>query len=94
VDDWPDEKLFMKEMGGMIKLIAQGTRLRIYGEMVAVLWARGLFRATIGLEKLWNKLATEQDFALLCGYPSSCFVGPEMESHLQEVCSCHSLVVP
>jgi hypothetical protein len=84
----------MKEIGGMIKLMAKGTRLRIYGEMVAVLWARGHYHAAIWLEKLWNKLATQHDFNLLCGYPSSWFVGPEMESHFQEVCACHSLVVP
>ena len=93
VDDWPDQKLFMQEIGDMIKLIAKGTHIRIYGEMVAVLWARGQYHAAIWLEKLWNKLATQHDFALLCGYPSSCFVGPEMESCFQEVCACHSDVV-
>ena len=93
VGDWPDEELFLKEIGGMIKLIAQGRPLRIYGEMVAVLWARGQYHAAICLEKLWNKLATQHDFALLCGYPSSGFVGLEMESHFQEVCACHSCVV-
>ena len=93
VDDWPDEELFIKEIGGMIKLIAKKTRIRIYGEMVAVLWAQGKYHAAICLEKLWNKLATQHDFALLCGYPSSGFLGPEMQSLFQEVCACHSFVV-
>ena len=94
VDDWPDQKLFMKEIGDMIKLIARGTRIRIYGEMVAVLWARGQYSAAIQLEKLLNKLATQYDFALLCGYPSSGFEGPEKVSLRRDVCACHSDVVP
>ena len=93
VDDWPDEKLFMKEIGDMIKLIAKGTRIRIYGEMVAVLWARGQYSAAIQLEKLWNKLATQHDFALLCGYRSSDFED-EKVSLRRDVCACHSNVVP
>src|SRR5262245_52763877 len=93
VDDWPDQRLFMKEIGDMIKLIAQGNRIRIYGEMVAVLWAGGQYSAAIRLEKLWNRLATEHDFDLLCGYRSSDFEGPEMVSLFRDVCACHSLVV-
>ena len=93
VDDWPDEKLFMQEIGGMIKLIAQGTPLRIYGEMVAVLWARGQYHAAISLEKLWNKLATQHDFVLLCGYQSSDFDAREMISLRRDLCACHSEVV-
>ena len=94
VDDLPDQDLFMKEIGDMIKLIAQGTRIRIYGEMVSVLWARGQYNAAIQLEKLWNKLATQYDFALLCAYRSSDFEGPEKVSLRQDVCACHSDVVP
>ena len=93
VDDSPNEILFMKKIGDMIKLIARRTPIRIYGEMVAVLWARGQYRAAILLEKLWNKLATEHDFALLCGYQSSGFEGPEMISLRRDVCACHTDVV-
>jgi hypothetical protein len=94
VDDWPDQDLFMKEIGDMIKLIAQRTRIRIYGEMVSVLWARGQYSAAIQLEKLWNKLATQYDFSLLCAYRSSDFEGPEKVSLRRDVCACHSDVVP
>ena len=93
VDDWPDQHLFMKEIGDMIRLIAQGTRIRIYGEMVSVLWARGQYTAAIQLEKLWNKLATQYDFALLCAYRSSDFEGPEKVSLRRDVCACHCDVV-
>ena len=93
VDDWPDQDLFMKEIGDMIRLIAQGTRIRIYGEMVSVLWARGQCNAAIQLEKLWNKLATHYEFALLCAYRSSDFEGPEKVSLRRDVCACHSDVV-
>src|SRR5262245_30359909 len=77
VHGWPDEKIFLTATARMIRVAAQGRRVRIYGEMVAVLWAQGRYQAALRLEQLWNKLADQWDFALLCGYPSSYFGSPE-----------------
>jgi hypothetical protein len=60
--------------------------------MVAVLWSQGKHRAAIRLEELWNALAQQQEFSLLCGYPSSAVEQPELSSSLAEVCACHSEV--
>lgn len=92
LDGWPDERLFLKVIGQIIASSAQYTSVRIYGEMVAVLWSQGKHRAAIRLEELWNALAQQQEFSLLCGYPSSAVEQPEWSSSLAEVCACHSEV--
>lgn len=89
---WPDEGLFLKVIGQIIQSAGRGKPVRIYGEMVAVLWAEGNTLAAIHLERLWNKLASQQDFRLLCGYSASAFQGQEMDYAFEDVCSCHSQI--
>jgi hypothetical protein len=92
LNDWPDERLFLKVIGQIIASSAHDTPVRIYGEMVAVLWAAGKHRAAIRLEELWNRLAQERQFSLLCGYPASTVAAPEVSEALAQVCECHSQV--
>jgi hypothetical protein len=92
IDGWPDGRMFLKVIGQMIESATRGAPVRIYGEMVAVLWAEGNHRAAIRLEELWNKLATQREFSLLCGYPSFAFRDPDMKASFQEVCACHSQI--
>ena len=72
---------------------AAGRRLRIYGEMVALLWADGNHKATIELEKMWNDLRKRKDFSLLCGYPVQPF-DTDPANSIADVCAAHSAVVP
>jgi hypothetical protein len=91
---WPDEGLFLKVIGQIIQSVGGGGSkpVRIYGEMVAVLWAEGNALAAIHLERLWNKLASQQNFSLLCGYPASAFQWPDMDFAFKDVCACHSQI--
>jgi hypothetical protein len=89
---WPDEGLFLKVIGQIIQSAGRDKPVRIYGEMVAVLWAEGNTLAAIHLERLWNKLANQQDFTLLCGYSACSFQGPEMDFAFEDVCSYHSQI--
>jgi hypothetical protein len=43
-------------------------KVRIYGEMVSLLWRSGQSAAAIELEEAWSELASTHRFALLCGY--------------------------
>jgi hypothetical protein len=45
-----------------------GRPVRIFGELVDILYRRGDAVAADRLEKLWNGLAAHRRFALLCGY--------------------------
>jgi hypothetical protein len=92
LNDWPEERLFLKVIGQIISASAQDRPVRIYGEMVAVLWAHGKQQAAIRLEQLWNTLAAQQQFSLLCGYPASEFEHAALIPALEEVCACHSHV--
>jgi hypothetical protein len=89
---WPNERLFLQVIGRIIESAAGSSPVRIYGEMVAVLWAKGNALAAIHLERLWNRLATLRDFSLLCGYPASAFQGSDQEFAFRDVCACHSEV--
>ena len=94
MDGWPNPTRFSSTVGGIIERAALSGPVRIYGEMVAVLWAEGKTRAAIWLEELWNELATRHAFSLLCGYPMSGFAEqPDSLSFLQ-VCHTHTHVHP
>jgi DcmR-like sensory protein len=93
-EGWPDEHLFLSAIGKIIQSAAAAKPVRIYGEMVAVLFAEGNSLAAIQLERLWNKLAEQRPFSLLCGYPAASFQTSDMDYAYENVCSCHSVVDP
>src|SRR5579859_944504 len=95
VDDAPDAALFDDLIGTLIaQSAASGRRVRVYGEMVALLAASGNHRATIRLEQLWNELQLRRAFSLFCGYPMDRFGGEALAELLGDVCEEHSRVVP
>ena len=64
-------------------------KLRIFGQMVDVLWREGQQDAAIHLERLWNQLAHKQSFSLLCGYAMGDFY---KDSNFEDICGQHSHV--
>ena len=88
-EGWPDEHLFLSVIGQIIQSAAATKPVRIYGEMVAVLFAEGNPLAAIQLERLWNKLAEQRPFSLLCGYPAATFQTSDMHYAYENVCACH-----
>lgn len=72
VDGRPDEASFNLNIAQLVEQAhAGGRRVRVFGEMVALLWHRGEHEATIELERLWSKLCSRLEFSLLCAYPRS-----------------------
>jgi hypothetical protein len=93
VNDWPDENLFVHLVTDLMARAKQeGRSVRAFGEMVAILWAKGQVGATIRLEQLWNKFCETQAFCLFCAYPRSGFTQDASES-LGHICSAHSKMV-
>ncbi len=72
---------------------ASGKPLRVYGEMVALLWEAGHVPAAIEVEELWNELAREVEFSLLCAYRREAVQGAELAEALERVCHLHSSVL-
>jgi anti-sigma regulatory factor (Ser/Thr protein kinase) len=90
----PDPDLFFTTIGGLLLHVSRSGRpIRVYGEMVALLWAAGNVPAAIELETLWNRLARMQPFSLLCAYPTSS-TSESALTDLRTMCDAHSEVLP
>ena len=95
VDGEPSPESFAEIVGSMIARAAKGRRrVRVVGELVALLWADGNRAAAIRLEELWNDLGKIHAFSLLCAYPMHSFGGEVYEMEFAEICRQHSRVIP
>lgn len=92
-DDNPDGEKFRSRMCEVIKRACReraDCTVRIYGQMVDILWKEGKHKAAIRLEMLWNQLANTEAFSLLCGYAMGSFY---KKANFHEVCAHHTHVV-
>lgn len=95
VDGEPNAGRFAEAVGAIIARAAEGRqRVRIFGEMVALLWAEENFSGAIRLEELWNDLHKTRSFSLFCAYPMTGFGGEVHAEGLTSVCTTHSRVIP
>jgi hypothetical protein len=94
IADWADPASFWQAISPLIRQAA-GTRqpVRIYGEMVALLWDDGLVNAAIEVEAMWNELGGQYPFSLLCAYPAQSVSGSRHLDALAEVCRAHAVAV-
>jgi hypothetical protein len=91
-DDWPDEARFNAFVSMLLgRVRPKYPKVRAFGEMVALMWAKGQVRATIQLEHCWARLCKSEQFSLFCAYPRSGFVQDAQES-IMDVHLAHSLV--
>jgi hypothetical protein len=94
LDGRPNEARFEGVIGGLIqRATGSGRNVRVFGEMVALLWDGGDVAGAIELEEMWNRLAERQLFDLFCAYPTGSFADEDL-SLLTEVCHRHSHVIP
>ncbi|HUF27649.1 MAG TPA: ATP-binding protein [Gemmatimonadaceae bacterium] len=68
--------------------------LRLYGEMVDLLWRDGNSDGAIRLEALWNDLSNTYAFSLLCAYAMGNFYRATDGVAFQEICRQHTHVIP
>jgi len=95
VDGTPDPHRFAETVGPVIRTARTGDRrVLAFGEMVALLWAEGSREAAIRLEQLWNDLAREETFALMCAYPISRFDDPGYAKPFADINAAHTWVTP
>ncbi len=92
VKGWPDEKRFAATVGTLLRRASGGGRrkVRVFGEMVAVLLAKGNANATVRLEQLWNQLISDLSFSLLCAYPVRALRAEEHHRSIRMICAEHS----
>ena len=92
-DGRPDAGRFKDQMCHVIQRVCgdrADCRVRIFGQMVDVLWKDGQRDAAIRLEVLWNQLAHTEAFSLLCGYAIGNFY---KDAGFDDICGQHSHVV-
>lgn len=71
VDGNPDAQKFRDEICQVIESVRCGRTnctVRVFGQMVDVLWQQGKRDAAIRLELLWNQLARTEASSAVCGY--------------------------
>lgn len=98
-DDVPDATLFKRRVGRIVERArfnsadGETRRVRIFGEMVSLLYASSDVAGAERLEDFWNQLIESQSVALLCAYslrPGSedgCLPACLVESHSHDLSS-------
>lgn len=95
IDGLPDSLRFAEVIGAIIRRAGEGrSHVRIFGEMVALLWEEGNYDGAIKLESLWNDLQKDLTFSLFCGYPINGFRGRQFGAPLTSVCAEHTQIIP
>jgi prepilin-type processing-associated H-X9-DG protein len=95
VDGVPNGSQFEAAVGDLVRRMAgDWGGIRIFGEMVAVLWADGHVGAAVALEDLWNSLQAKDAVELLCAYPTSLFERDDATEPFRQICDQHTRVVP
>lgn len=89
---WAD---FLRSMTPLVTRRPGGSAngVRLYGELVNVLWHQDNQRGAIRLEEFWNDLAREHDLSLLCGYVMDDFKAGAHHDALADIGRVHSDVL-
>ena len=92
VGNRPDAECFEDTVNPIVDKAAGNRKrlVRIYGEMVDVLWSSGREDAALSLEILWHQFIAGRKCSLLCGYSSD--VCPT--DGFNTICDRHSHVMP
>jgi hypothetical protein len=93
VDGWPDENRFAAVVTDLLdRARRDGRQVRAFGEMVAVMWAKGYHGATVRLEHLWQQICQSESFTLFCAYPKAGFT-EDASASIAKVCAAHSKIL-
>lgn len=95
---WTGERLDRDRVDAAIGALidsaaATGQPIRIYAEMVALLWDAGHVGAAIELESLWNDLTLRRPFSLRCAYPARLVTGEASVASVEDVYRLHTEVI-
>lgn len=92
VDNVPDPDRFRRLMAPTIEAVGGETRrtVRVYCEIVDLLWRVSQTGAATQLEAMWNTLSTRHPFVLLCAYALE---GVGNSSHISQICGHHTHIV-
>lgn len=91
INGFADPASFWRAISPVIKNATRRHRkVAVFGEMVALLWARDRTGAAVDLEAMWTELASQYSFSLLCAYPAEVLSSSERADDLLEVIAAHA----
>jgi MEDS: MEthanogen/methylotroph, DcmR Sensory domain len=94
VGGWADALGFFQEASPLIRQATEaGEPVRVFGEIVSVLWGSGLAEVAIEVEAMWNELGRQYPFSLVCAYPTPVVDDPDAFDAISEICRAHVSVV-
>jgi DcmR-like sensory protein len=95
VDGMPDGDKFVNLVTPVFARIraAGYQKIRLYGEMVNLLWNHNM-PGTVALEGLWNQVLADTGLSLLCAYSIDNFDRHAHRGILHQISRCHSHFIP
>jgi len=95
VDGVPDRARFDATVASAIReAVRRDPGVRLYGEMVGLLWSAGDAPAAILLEKMWNELLESVSTRLFCSYPIDIFGDDFHPESVDGIMCAHSHLLP
>jgi DcmR-like sensory protein len=94
VDRMPGRSMFLTVMAAALDQVraAGFPKIRVFGEMVDLLWNDNV-AATVRLEELWNEVLADGRLSLLCAYRLD-LLDRRTRGVLHQVTLCHSELMP
>jgi len=96
-DAMPDPPVFRRVFGDvLVQARSDGSypEVRVWGEMVNVLWERGDVAASMNLEDQFDRLGKKSDIAIFCSFLMDNFKGDVHEHMLPRLGTNHSHLIP
>jgi hypothetical protein len=92
VEGGPDAELFLSNLRSLVVAATLDWKraVRVYGEMVDLLWRDGDRGAAIRLEETWNAFARATSTRVLCGYAMDGFGQEGDAADFARVCELHT----
>ncbi len=94
INDYADPAGFWQAISPAIRTASRNrSRVRVVGEMVALLWANGLRGPAADLEALWTELMAQYSCSLLCAYPARLLADAEHADDLAQILAGHCMTI-
>jgi len=90
----PDWQRFDHGIGERVRGMKEKGGLRVYGEIVDLLWKDGRLAAATKVEGFWNRLLQAGRFGLFCAYTVDLLNTDAGPAAIRELISTHSLLLP
>jgi MEDS: MEthanogen/methylotroph, DcmR Sensory domain len=91
INDYADPAGFWRVISPVIRKASRnGGSVRVFAEMVSLMWADGRPSPAADLEALWTELTAQYSCSLLCAYPAGLLRDAERADDLAEILAGHS----